>query len=160
MTETHPFGNFVPKNSKYLILGSFTGKITDPSYDWFYSNKRNQFWPILRQVYNLKLETKEEKQQLYKKLQIAITDIILSCDRKKGTNSDTNLTNITFNTKAIKKILNDNKIEKIFFSSKFVEKLFKKKFPDFTSLYPYSYFYTLPSPSPRYAKLSLSDKIK
>lgn len=26
MIETHPFGNFVPADAKYLILGSFTGK--------------------------------------------------------------------------------------------------------------------------------------
>ena len=98
----------------------------------------------------------------------------MRCDRKKGTNSDTNLTNIKYNTKAIEKILKDNKIEKIFFTSRFVEKLFKKVFPNFSyqqstvhhpqpttnNLQPTTYLYTLPSPSPRYAKLTLSEKIK
>ncbi len=156
MTETHPFGNFVPKNAKYLILGSFPGK-PDYTYNWFYSNRRNQFWTILKAVYKTKLDTKEEKQKHFGKLRIAITDIILSCDRHKGTNSDTNLTNITYNTKAINKILKRNKIEKIFFTSRFAEKLFRSKcHPELISGY---ILVTLPSPSPRYAKLNLSDKI-
>ncbi len=45
MIEEHPFGDFIPQNTQYLLLGSFTGKITDNSYDWFYGTKRNLFWP-------------------------------------------------------------------------------------------------------------------
>ena len=158
MSEIHPFGEFVPHRAKYLILGSFPGK-PNKTYNWFYSNQRNQFWTILKAVYKTKLDTKEEKQKLFKKLRIAITDIILSCDRKKGTNSDINLTNITYNTKAINKIIIENKIQKIFFTSRYVEKRFKKLFPDLSETYTWTYT-VLPSPSPRYAKLNLSEKIK
>jgi len=158
MTEIHPFGNFVPKNAKYLILGSFPGK-PDESYDWFYSNKRNQFWLILGKVYKQKLDTKEKKQKLFRRLKIAITDIIFSCERKKNSNLDTNLVNITYNVNAIQKILETQKIERIFFTSRFVEKLFKKAFPDYLNLFPTTYQYLLPSPSPRYARMSLTDKV-
>lgn len=73
MIEIHPFGNFVPQNARYLILGSFTGKQED-GYDWFYCSKRNQFWPILEVVYGIKLQNKTEKQKLFNRLGVAITD--------------------------------------------------------------------------------------
>src|SRR5688572_8533027 len=114
MIETHPFGNFVPRNTQYLILGSFTGKITDNSYDWFYGTKRNQFWPIIREVYELPFEDKNSKQDLFNGLGIAITDIILSCERKTNSNLDMNLINIVLN-KEISRIFESNKIKKVFF---------------------------------------------
>ena len=151
MVEIHPFGSFVPKNARYLILGSFTGK---QSYDWFYGTKRNQFWRIMEGVYGLKLDNKKAKQDLFTKLGIAITDIIYQCERRKGTNLDANLINIVYNTKAIEEILEKNKIDKIYFSSRFVETKFRKLFKTKVELI------TLPSPSPRYARMGFGEKIK
>lgn len=164
MIETHPFGNFVPANTRYLILGSFTGKRTEDSikngYDWFYGTKRNQFWPIMEEVYGLSLKTKIEKQNLFTKLGIAITDIILSCGRKSNSNLDVNLTNIVFNTQTIIDILEKNHIKTIFFTSRFVEKLFKRHFKNILPQYPEIKFVALPSPSPRYAVMSRQEKIE
>ena len=63
MIETHPFGNFVPKKARYLLIGSFPGKI-DENYDFYYSNKRNQFWPIMENIYKVDLKTKSQKIKL------------------------------------------------------------------------------------------------
>lgn len=153
MIETHPFGYFAPHASRHLLLGSFTAKPA-PGYDWFYSSARNQFWPILRSVYNLPLATKSEKLALFARLQMAITDIILRCDRKPGSSLDTNLFNITWNFQAIDNILKKHPIETIYFSSRFVEARFKRHFK-----YPAVNLITLPSPSPRYAAMSLRAKI-
>lgn len=158
MVETHPFGNFVPQNAQYLILGSFTGKITDDSYDWFYGTKRNLFWPIMQEVYGTELQTKQEKQELFNRLGIAITDIILSCERKSNNNLDMNLTNIVLNEE-VANILKNNKIKKIFFSSRFVEKLFRKHFKQLILEYPEIELIPLPSPSPRYAAMSRVQKV-
>jgi G:T/U-mismatch repair DNA glycosylase len=57
MIEIHPFGDFVFKNTRYLLLGSFTTKPSD-NYLWFYANGRNHFWPILQKVYKTDLSTK------------------------------------------------------------------------------------------------------
>jgi hypoxanthine-DNA glycosylase len=167
MIETHPFDNFVPLNAKYLILGSFTGRqavkgsaVSDDSYDWYYGTRRNQFWPILEVVYGVELRDKHSKQALLRQLSIAITDIIYQCERKEGTNLDTNLINIVYNSEAIAEILESNQIEKIFFTSRFVEKRYKKVFKDLIHLYPSIELVPLPSPSPRYAIMSKAQKIE
>lgn len=158
MIETHPFGNFVPKNSRYLVLGSFTTKPMK-GYQWFYANGRNQFWPILENVYGLKLDTKERQQKLFVKLEMALADIILSCERKNNSNLDTNLTNIIYNINGVKSIIKDNKIEKIFFTSRFVEALFKRQFKTIIKTYLKILLICLPSPSPRYAAMTKQEKI-
>lgn len=158
MVERHPFGVFVPPNTKYLLLGSFVTKPTN-NYEWFYANGRNQFWPILEEVYKVSLKTKKDQQKLFTKLRMAITDIILECEREKNSNLDINLKCLVFNTLAITEILDQNKIEKIFFTSRFVEKLYKKEFKEVIKQYPKTELVTLPSPSPRYAQMTKSQKI-
>lgn len=157
MIETHPFGSFVPKNAWYLILGSFPGR---QKYDWFYGNPRNHFWQILQKIYRTKLASRKDKQRLLGKLGIAITDIIYKCRRSRQMNSDLNLVSIVYNTSAIKKILQENKIKKIFFTSRFVEKKFKSIFHPLIEMYPNIKTVTLPSPSPRFAKMSFEQKAK
>lgn len=159
MIETHPFGTFAPPSIKYIFLGSFTGKVEDASYDWFYANKRNQFWPIMEKVYGIDLSTKEKKQELFARLRMAITDIIFSCERKANSNLDMNLTDMVFNTEAILKVIQENNISAIYFSSRFAEKLFKKFFRDLILKHPKTELVTLPSPSPRYAAMSKLEKI-
>lgn len=159
MKEIHPFGSYVPKDAKYLLLGTFPGKVSKIN-NWFYCAPRNQFWKILESVYQKKLATKKAKQKLLTDLKFAMSDVIYSCERKHGNHSDTNLVNIKYNTKAIEKIFTNNKIEKIIFTSRFAEKKFIIMFPNFLHLSPSTYLLTLPSPSPRYAKMSLNEKIK
>lgn len=161
MIETHPYGNFVPQNARYLILGSFPGKRSGDTlnnFDWFFSSKRNLFWPILQEVYGVKLQTIQEKLNFCKTLELALADIILTCERRLNSNLDTNLTNIVFNLK-LWSILQNNNIIKIFFTSRFVEKLFRKHFKDLISKQPEIELITLPSPSPRFAAMSKAQKV-
>ena len=159
--EHHPFEAFIPKNAKVLILGSFPGaeQTGNPDkehlrqYEWFYGAARNKFWHIMEAVYSTPLKTKTDKQQLFEKAGIAITDIISSAIRKEGKNVDSNLIIEKFNDDIIKKIINSNKIETIFFTSKFVEGHFKKLFPAYTNC---EY---LPSPSPLYFRMKMETKI-
>jgi hypoxanthine-DNA glycosylase len=160
MIETHPFKPFVPHGAKYLILGSFIAlkRPKDLFYDWYYGSKRNQFWKILEKVYNLRLPDKKTKQKLFSELKVAITDIICKCERKAENSLDTSLVNCTYNFGVISKLLKENHIEKVFFTSRFVEKEFKKHFKNLISKYPKIKLITLPSPSPRYAKLKVEEK--
>lgn len=140
------------------MLGSFVSKPSNP-YEWFYANGRNQFWPILEEVYCSKFDTKEKQQNLFIQLEMALADIILSCERRNNSNLDINLFNIVYNTQAIKDILNKNKIKKVFFTSRHVENLFGKVFKDISQGASKIGLICLPSPSPRYAAMSKTEKI-
>jgi hypoxanthine-DNA glycosylase len=155
--EVHPFKPFIPPDIKYLIIGSFPGKgqteIDMNGDHWFYGAKRNTFWKILEAVYDIPLQNKKSKQQLFMNTKMGIADIILKAVRKNNTNSDTDLEIVELNDLVIKKIIESNNIVTIFFTSQFVEKIFKKVFPQITNTI------VLPSPSPRFARMRLQEKI-
>ena len=158
MIERHPFQPFVPENSTILILGSFPGKQSTQNPrddDWYYGSGRNQFWKIIGLVFNRDFNSKEKKQLFFTERKIAITDILESCERKEGKNSDKNLVNKSYNKDGISKILETNSIQKILFTSKWVYEEFILNFdkPKDVELV------ILPSPSPIFRKLSLLDKV-
>lgn len=109
--EKHPFGDFVPSDAKYLILGSFPAR---GGGDWFYSSKRSQFWPILESIYPNKLKDKKDKQSLFSKLGIAVSDIIYRCERRNGSSLDINLVNIVYNKDGVQKDLSEKQNKKNF----------------------------------------------
>ena len=153
--EAHPFEPFVPPGMKVLIVGSFPGKEhTRGGLDenaWFYGAPLNQLWRILQKVYSLELKTKEAKQQLFKEAGIGITDIFRSVIRREGSNLDDNLEIIEYNWDRIDDIIWKYKPQ-VLCTSRFVEKEFKKKFPAYPAVD------VLPSPSPRYFKLTIEQK--
>ncbi len=158
MIEKHPFPPFIPKDCKILVIGSFPGKESTREKredDWFYGAKRNQFWKLLENVYQLELRTKEAKKKLFEKTKIGITDIIESCERSKNSNIDSNLINKVYNSK-LAQIIENNPIDKILFTSKGVKKEFCKHFsvPKNVDLI------ALPSPSPIYRRMSFEEKAK
>lgn len=161
MIETHPFGNFIPQKMRYLILGSFAAKgiDTDPSYDWYYGSRFNQFWKIIEQVYSQKLSNRNSKIKLFTKLKIGISDVIYQCERSKGSSLDTNLVNIVYNQSLVD-IVVENPLEKIFFTSRFVENKYRRIFKELVENYPEIELITLPSPSPRYAQMSFQEKVE
>lgn len=156
--ETHPFKAFVPKNATTIIFGSFPGREVTHRIlnqdEWFYGSRRNQFWKIISAVYSTDLQTRSQKQSLFEKHGIGIVDIFLRVKRKGNNNTDSNLEVIEFNDKAIKILLQNSNLKSLFFTSKFVEKNFLKLFPDI------KIGECLPSPSPRFAKMSIAEKIK
>ena len=141
------------------MIGSFVSKPSNP-YEWFYANGRNQFWPIMEAVYNNSFPTKEKQQELFIDLKMALTDIIYSCERKNNSNLDINLFNITYNIKGINSIIAEKQIEKIYLTSKYVEKMFKKQFKETIHARSEIVITTLPSPSPRYAMMTKQEKIQ
>ncbi len=161
MQETHPFGVFSPADARYLILGSFAPRGRDGRYhDWFYGNTRNQFWMILEAIYGQTLASKADKEALLRRRKIAITDIIYMCERRDGSSLDVNLINPTFNLEQIGQLLRTHPIEKIYFTSRYVEQGFRKHFKELVEAFPEIELITLPSPSPRYAAMPLMEKIQ
>lgn len=155
--ETHTFSPFVPPNARILILGSFPGKEqtqkqTVPE-QWFYGSPRNQFWKILSSVFHTPLFTRSEKQKLFSEQGIGITDILLKIRRKENTNADEQLEILEYNYFVIREILEQHPQILVLFTSRFAGMHFQKLF----SKYPHTDY--LPSPSPRFARMKLEEKI-
>ena len=83
--EYHPFGEFMPSEIDYLLLGSFPTKDTQLQ-SFYYTSKRNQFWKIMEHVYSRKLNTLNLQKQLFIDLKMAVGDIIYSCERRNNSN--------------------------------------------------------------------------
>ncbi|MDQ3276953.1 MAG: hypothetical protein M3Q06_01420 [Bacteroidota bacterium] len=153
--ERHPFTAFIPKNMRCLVLGSFPGKEqTRGGLDenaWFYGAPLNQFWRILAKTYGRELKTRRDKQTLFEEAGIGITDIFQSVVRTSGSNLDENLQIEAYNWDVIGAILKKHKPQ-VLCTSRFVEKEFKKAFPGYPAVD------VLPSPSPRYFKLTIEQK--
>lgn len=153
--EHHPFAPFVPPRMKCLILGSFPGKEqTRGGLDenaWFYGSPFNQLWRILEVAYSRELKTKEAKQSLFKEAGIGITDIFKTVIRTANSNVDENLQIVEYDKAEIERLLRDYR-PPVWCTSRYVEKEFKKMFPAYPAVD------VLPSPSPRYFKLSIEEK--
>lgn len=156
-TEHHPYKPFIPEHIEVLILGSFPGKEQTQSetlhHKWVYGAPRNQFWKIINGVYKTNVETANHKQALFASLNIGQADIILQAKRTANTNLDQNLEVVRWNDKALRQIIAAHPHVRVLCTSRFVEKHFKKLFPLFEKIQ------CLPSPSPRYATMSLAEKI-
>lgn len=156
--ETHPFKAFIPENVTVIIIGSFPGREVTHKIlsedEWFYGTKRNQLWKIISAVYETELVTKKQKQNLFRKHGIGMVDLFLKIKRRGDNNMDSNLIPVEFNEAVIKESLQNENLRSLFFTSKFVEKTFLKLFPEITI------GECLPSPSPRYATMSLQEKIQ
>ena len=147
--QKHPFKPIVFNNSKTLILGSFPS-IKSFENSFYYAHPKNQFWKILSEISGYPINNKDQKLWLLKELNLALWDIIKSCNRENS--SDSNLKDIVPND--ITTLLKEYpKIQQIAFTSRFAQKVFKKHF----STLDIKTFY-LPSPSPAYAAMKFEQK--
>ena len=78
--------------SKILILGSFPS-VKSREGQFFYHHKQNRFWKVLAAVFGDTLpETIEEKKEFLLRHNIAIWDVIASCDIEGS--SDSSIKNV------------------------------------------------------------------
>jgi G:T/U-mismatch repair DNA glycosylase len=135
--ENHPWKRFpeIDNNCTHLIIGSFppnkftthNEKQTFCDMDFFYGSKENAFWELFVEAKNQKIKLPNDLDNLKKYLRDnnwVITDIIKSTQRKKDTAYDTDLINIEWNSDLINDIFTYNKIQKIYFTSKWVKDKF------------------------------------
>ena len=91
--EIHPFGKFVPKGAKCIVLGSFPTLRKNWRFNSFYPGRSNFFWRMLSEIYNHPFKHKEgeeaakERVALLSAKHIAISDAIYSVQRKISTSS-------------------------------------------------------------------------
>lgn len=118
----HPIQPVYDENSKILILGSFPS-VKSREQMFFYGHPQNRFWKVVSAVFESPVpETIEEKREFLLSSQIALWDVIYSCDIVGS--SDSSIKNVVPNDLNI--ILSNADIKKIFVNGKTSEKYYNK----------------------------------
>ena len=145
----HPFDPIVDEHSKILILGSFPS-LKSFENDFYYAHPRNQFWPILSDIFQKPATTREERIALLRSAGIALWDVVGACERTNS--ADANLKACRPND--IETLLRRYPgIGAVLFTGRKAESLYRRHFAHLqlpTAL--------LPSPSPAYAAMDIETK--
>lgn len=122
MRITHTLSPIYDKNSKVLILGSIPS-VKSRELGFYYSHPKNRFWKTLEKVYNEKIgDTKEERISFLLKNNIALYDVIKSCDILSS--SDSSIKNPVPND--LSSIINNSNLKTIFTTGHKAYELYQK----------------------------------
>lgn len=148
----HPFGPLFNENSRILILGSFPS-VKSREQLFFYGHPQNRFWKVLSMVLEQPTpESIEEKREFLLNNNIALWDVIASCDIEGS--SDSSIKNVVAND--LSEILENADIKRIFTNGKTAHNYYNKyikhkiSFDDFC----------LPSTSPANAGYSVQKLVE
>lgn len=121
-----------------MIIGSFPiAKFSDPRRQheikpheilFYFGGEKNLLWRLLGEVFHRELKTRADIIRLLKEFKLGMGDVIKSCRRKEGGSSDSDLYDIEWNYELLDE-LKKHRIQKLYFTSKQVEKWFEKLFP-------------------------------
>jgi len=140
--EIHNIEPVFDKNSKILILGSFPS-VKSREQEFFYGHPQNRFWRVISSVFNsVTPKTTDEKKKFLLENNIAVWDVIKSCDIKGS--DDNSITNVVPNN--LNYILDNANIKQIFINGNKAYTLFNKFYKNTLSAIK------LPSTSPANAK--------
>lgn len=118
----HPIPPLFNENSQTLILGSFPS-VKSREAEFFYGHPQNRFWTVIAILYGVeKPQTVEEKKKLVLENNLAMWDVIESCEIEGS--ADSTISSVTANDLSI--ILDNSKVERIFVNGKTAEKYYKK----------------------------------
>ena len=149
--EEQSFQPIIFKDSKILILGSFPS-LESFEKSFYYAHPRNQFWKLLSAVTSFPINNRDQKICLLKEAKLALWDMVKTCQRENSL--DSSLEEIEVNNLA--EFLEEHpSIEKVAFTGRLSEKLFKMHFGylEIETVY-------LPSPSAAYAKMNFEMKLE
>ena len=140
----HTIPPLFDKNSEILILGSFPS-VKSRETQFFYGHPQNRFWRVISKIFEEECpETVEQKRSLLLKHNIAVWDVIESCDIEGS--ADSSIKNVVPNDLSI--ILNNANIRQIFVNGRTAYRYFCKYQKDLNAV-------CLPSTSPANAAFSL-----
>lgn len=118
----HPFEPVYSSTSKILILGSLPS-VKSREQNFYYGHPQNRFWKVLANLYKDPAPmTIDEKKIFLLERNIAIWDVIYSCDIKGS--SDSSIRNVI--PSDIKELLLKTQISKIFCNGKTAGSLYAK----------------------------------
>lgn len=148
----HEIPPIYDKNSKILVLGSFPS-VKSRENQFFYHHPQNRFWKVLSSVVGVDTPISiEEKKKFLLDNNIALWDVIASCDIEGS--SDSSIKNVVAND--LNKIIDKCNIKQIFCNGGKSYELYKKYCEKNTNLKAIK----LPSTSPANARFSLKKLIE
>lgn len=149
MIENHNIEPVYDKNSKILILGSFPS-VKSREQQFFYGHKRNRFWKVIADITNEgEPQSIEEKKALLLKNNIALWDVIESCNIEGS--SDSTIKNVKPND--LKRILRAAAIRKIYCNGAKAYELYRRYIENEINIKAIK----LPSTSPANAAWSIEE---
>lgn len=150
METEHVMHTFTPvydEHSEVLILGTFPS-VKSRENHFYYGHPRNRFWKVTAAVCGCEVpQTIEEKKHFLLENNIAIWDVIASCDIAGS--SDSSITNVIVND--IERLLTETPIRAVFLNGAKAYELFMK----YCSCKDKAEICKLPSTSPANAAWSL-----
>lgn len=119
---THTFAPVYDERSRILILGSFPS-VKSREQNFYYGHPQNRFWKVLAGIYEENVPaTIKEKQDFLLAHQIAVWDVIDSCDIVGS--SDSSIRNVVPNE--MDQVLSHATIQAIYANGEKAYKLFMK----------------------------------
>ena len=121
--QTHEFAPVYDERSRILILGTFPS-VKSREQHFYYGHPQNRFWKVLASLTQWPQipQTIAEKKQMLLKNEIAIWDVIQSCDIAGS--SDSSIKNVV--PSDIGSILKNSGIARIYANGNMAKKLYEK----------------------------------
>ncbi len=153
------FSAIAEENAKVLILGSMPSEKSLEKHQ-YYAHPRNAFWKIIEKLFAIPFENQyQDRLKALTKQQIALWDVIQSCEREGSLDSSIKNHSVISNDFA-SFFQQYSKIEHVFFNGSRAEKEYKQRV--LTTL-PLKFQKTpttrLPSTSPAMATLNFEQKL-
>lgn len=145
------FPPLVDRDSKILMLGTMPGEESLRKQQ-YYGHRQNQFWKIMFSLFRIPFsEDYSERKDLVLSNKIALWDVLASCE---GCGSlDSNIKNEQPND--FKQFFNKHpQVKCVVFTSRKAYDFYKK----YVGFDAESTYFTLPSPSPAHARMTLEEK--
>lgn len=122
----HNISPVYDENSKILILGSFPS-VKSRETEFFYGHPRNRFWNVITNMFGENIPVSiEEKKNMLLKHNIAVWDVIKSCEIIGS--SDSSIRNIVVND--ITSIIAASQIKYIYTNGRKADDLYSKYLED------------------------------
>ena len=122
------FAPVFDENSRVLILGSFPS-VKSRQIDFYYGNKQNRFWKMICGYFHEGIpETIEEKKEFLFRRNIALWDMVISCEIEGSADSSVRKEEVA----DLNLVLKNTKIEKILLNGTLAYDLFVKHYGDLT----------------------------
>lgn len=154
------FAPITPKEPRVLILGSIPSEASIQKQQ-YYGHARNTFWPIMEALFGTERgQLYSQRKQILLEHDIALWDVLQSCQRKGSLDSNIAMESIQVNNFA--DFFNRyRQISRVFFNGGMAENVYKKFIlPELASQFSYLEYCRLPSTSPANASLNFNEKLE